>query len=38
MKQTFQKILERVPTGAIDLQNARIRRIYPGSTRTGEVI
>ena len=36
--KTFQKILERVPTGAIDLQNARIRRIYPGSTRTGEVI
>lgn len=35
--RTFRKILERVPTGSIDLTNARIRRIYPGLTKTGEV-
>ena len=34
---TFLKVLERVPTGAIDLRNATIRRIYPGSTKTGEI-
>ncbi|MCH2144359.1 MAG: hypothetical protein MK082_04335 [Phycisphaerales bacterium] len=39
-KQTmkiFLNILERVPSGAIDLGEANVRRIYPGATKTGEL-
>ena len=35
--KTFLNVLDRVPTGAIDLKDAKIMRIYPGSTKTGEV-
>ena len=36
--EAFTRILGRVPTGAIDLTHARIRRIYPGLTKTGEIL
>ena len=35
--RVFLSILERVPTGAIDLSEATVRRIYPGATKTGEL-
>ena len=35
--KSFLSILERVPTGAIDLEDAKVRRIYPGATKTGEL-
>lgn len=35
--RSFLKILDRVPTGAIDLKDSKIMRVYPGSTKTGEV-
>jgi hypothetical protein len=35
--KTFLSVLDRVPTGAIDLKDAKVMRVYPGSTKTGEV-
>ena len=33
--KAFLKILQQVPGGAIDLSDARLRRIYPGAMRAG---
>jgi hypothetical protein len=33
--KAFKQILGKIPSGAIDLDTAEVRRIYPGAGRVG---